>query len=120
MAATEDRARCLPRASGCRRCSEAGREDSAMILSDTIRKAGSLPMDLESKERRIRSALLCHVQHRWYLGEMICHASWLGCFERAAISRVSICTNPHYQEIFKGHPAMEELIGPDDLDEALL
>ncbi|HEX6372771.1 MAG TPA: hypothetical protein VF006_27870 [Longimicrobium sp.] len=80
--------------------------------------AAALPLARELAEGRIRSALLCHVHDRWYLGELFCHASWVTCLERAGI-RVSVCTNPHYLELFERHPAVDRLYPAEALEEAM-
>lgn len=67
----------------------------------------------------LRRALFCHLQSRWYLGELFCHASWVASLARAGIE-VSVCTNRHYLELFEHHPAVVALHPPEDLTPELI
>ena len=77
------------------------------------------PLAKELRAGRIRRALVCHIQDRWYLGELFCHATWIGCLARAGAT-VSVCTNRHYLELFENHPTVVARHPPEDLTEELI
>jgi hypothetical protein len=76
--------------------------------SDASGPRYTLPLEDELRSGAIRTALLCHAQDRWYVGELFCHAAWLEVLQAAGI-RCEVCTNLHYLEIFEGHPAVSGL-----------
>ncbi len=81
-------------------------------------ETGVLPLEEDLRQGRIERALLCHVHDRWYLGELFCHASWLGSLRGAGIP-CSVCTNPAYLELFERLPGVD-LFPAQDLNDALL
>ncbi|MFF2045542.1 hypothetical protein ACFVVX_34495 [Kitasatospora sp. NPDC058170] len=72
-----------------------------------------LPLAAELAAGDLRTALFCHLQSRWYLGELLCHASWVAALADAGI-QVSVCTNRHYLELFRNHPAVNALHPPEE------
>jgi hypothetical protein len=78
----------------------------------------ALPLQDALRSGAITTALLCHVQDRWYVGELFCHAAWLEVLAAAGI-RCTVCTNPHYLEIFEQHPAVCELASAERLEDQL-
>lgn len=86
--------------------------------TDASGPTDALPLQDALRSGAVSTALLCHVQDRWYVGEMFCHAAWLEVLEAAGI-RCTVCTNPHYLEIFEHHPAVRELSSADQLEHQL-
>lgn len=86
--------------------------------TDAIDPIDALPLQDALRSGAITTALLCHVQDRWYVGELFCHAAWLEVLEAAGI-RCTVCTNPHYLEIFEQHPAVCELSSAERLEDQL-
>lgn len=76
------------------------------------------PLLKELAQSVISSALFCHVQPRWYVGELFCHASWVEVFAAAGIP-VSVCTNRNFLELFSNHPSVDALYPADMLPQAI-